>query len=88
MLLGTDWAPASKLWDVELLDWAITHGVTGLSVVAVILLYLDNRKLHDQRVRDLQKYTERLEAVQEKVHKTADDMARYLEYSIGQRRLR
>ncbi len=70
---------------MELLDWAITHGVAGVSLVAAVFLYLDNRKLNDLRIRDLQRYTDRLEAVQDKVHKTADDLARYVEYAVQRR---
>jgi hypothetical protein len=79
---------------LAVVEWAITHGVPGvLAVVAVVLaltlrkMYQDNAALHAQRVADLKDFLEKSRISQDKIHKTADDLARFVEFS-NQRRPR
>lgn len=79
----------------KLVDWGVTHGVAGLSLLIAVYMAWDNRRkdrdlqlVQGQRIEDLKQYTSRIESIQDKVHKTADDMSRFLDYQLQQRRPR
>ena len=77
---------------MAVLEWAITHGVPGVLVLVCVVLagivrkmYRDNMALHEQRVADLKDFLQKSETMQDKLHKTADDLARFVDFSNARR---
>ena len=77
---------------MSIVEWAITHGVPGVLVVVCVMLLLmvrkmkaDNDELHAERVADLKDFIAKSEAMQDKLHKTADDLARFVDFSNARR---
>lgn len=73
---------------LEAWDWALSHGAAGVLAVVCLVQFLAIRKLYTQvnqvqeeRVADLKSYAEAGEKMQDKVHKTANDLARFADFS-------
>lgn len=65
------------------IGWAIEHGAAGVMAIAImgqswLLLRLlnENKELHAARIEDHKAFIEVTSTLQDKVHKTVDDLAR------------
>lgn len=78
---------------VKTLDWVLSHGVASVEAIVIIAEAWAIRRLWfayqasvEERVQDTQKFIELSNKLHDKIHGTADDLAKVVEFIERRRR--